>query len=37
MDKKELEKIIEYGKINDLMDHSFKEVFDLYSSRALGV
>ena len=37
MDKKELEKIIEYGKINDLMDHSFKEVFDLYSSRALCV
>ena len=37
MDKKELEKIIEYGKINDLMGYSFKEVFDLYSKNALCI
>lgn len=37
MDKKELEKIIEYGKINDLMECSFKEVFDLYSKNALCI
>lgn len=35
MNKKELEKIIEYGKMNDIMDHSFK--VDVYSSRALCV
>ena len=37
MDKKELEKIIEYGKTNDLMECSFKEVFDLYSKNALCI
>lgn len=37
MDKKELEKIIEYGKTNDLMKYSFKEVFDLYSKNALCI
>lgn len=37
MDKKELEKIIEYGKTNDLMKYSFKEVFDLYSKKRLCI
>lgn len=37
MNKEELTKIVEFAKINNLMNHSFEEVFKLYSSCTLCV